>query len=174
MPVFERKFSGDGNVEKVETVAKESGVRRQSFNIRRKPVSIERVWISQLHCWHTRQVGLTGQLNLRDQLLLLHLKPHHAHYQSQVSLHRLHRRNRQHSPPRPLKLHPYHHHGTSQETSVQLPSQVNRHQNVPTNQQKRNHLQHHRASLFSELEGSTRRSLRRDLRRRKLSTPHAN
>jgi hypothetical protein len=43
MPVFERKFSGDGNVEKVETVAKESGVRRQSFNIRRKPVSIERV-----------------------------------------------------------------------------------------------------------------------------------
>lgn len=45
MPVVKRKLSGDGNVEKVETresVVKESGERRQSFNIRRKPLSVER------------------------------------------------------------------------------------------------------------------------------------
>lgn len=46
MPVVKRKLSGDGNVEKVETresVVRESGERRQSFNIRRKPLSVERV-----------------------------------------------------------------------------------------------------------------------------------
>jgi hypothetical protein len=46
MPVVKRKLSGDGNVEKAEAgegVANESGGRRQSFNIRRKPLSVERV-----------------------------------------------------------------------------------------------------------------------------------
>jgi hypothetical protein len=46
MPVVKRKLSRDENVEKVETievVANKNGERRQSFNIRRKPLSVERV-----------------------------------------------------------------------------------------------------------------------------------